>query len=234
MKLNEWLENPANDMLLREHNEALEKAKMHGGNRPEQKGSLRRLLRRFKSQQKKHEAQARRQEPEVLFIPSMYPPCTILIENLKKTMIKDLRFDSRSLDSYILVRTVNQPAKMSTVMVIVEDENENVVLLRILREWLICHDHRLGEDMVLLVKQPCLQWISDKEYEIRVDHVSDIMFVPLFDESVPLSWRDKYLKDISEWSFEKWAEMGDEASKKGEHVLAVEWYEIYRYYPMGN
>jgi tetratricopeptide (TPR) repeat protein len=229
MSLDEWLEEPGNEQLLSEHNEVLERAKIHEGNRPE-KGSRRRLLRRLESEQKRHEYRTRRKKTEVLFTPPMYPPCTISIYDLKKTMIKDLRCEIRSLNSYILARTVNPAVKMDAVVALVEDEEGNVVLMRILHEWLLYHGSRLDENMVLLVKQPCLQWISDKEYEIKIDHVSDVVIIPLFDGRVPLSWRDESLNDISEWSYDNWAKIGDEASKKGEHRFAVEWYGTRRHY----
>jgi hypothetical protein len=31
--------------------------------------------------------------------------------------------------------------------------------------------------------------MSDTEYVVRVDHVSDFMFIPFFDEMVPSAWR---------------------------------------------
>jgi hypothetical protein len=35
------------------------------------------------------------------------------------------------------------------------------------------------------MKEPYLTSMSDTEYVVRVDHVSDIMFIPFFDEMVP-------------------------------------------------
>lgn len=223
MKLNEWLEQPSHQKFLHEHNEALEKAKAREGKRPEQKGSLCRLQRRFKSEQKRHEARSRSGRLKVVFTPPMYPPCTVPTAELQKRLISELEFETRS-DSYIIVRVSDPAIEASFVMAIAEDEDGNVVLLRILREFHLCHGGRLDRGMVLLVKQPCLKWMAPKEYEIRVDHVSDVMFVPLFDERVPLSWRPDSLMDVSDWSSEKLADMGDHLSSKGKLHLAVEWY----------
>lgn len=40
-----------------------------------------------------------------------------------------------------------------------------------------------------MVKEPYLKVMSDGDYGIRVDHLSDIMFIPKFDKLVPSLWR---------------------------------------------
>lgn len=225
MKLDEWLGDPDNLKLLTGHNEGLDRAKAHEGNPPEKRGSLSGLLGRLNFRKMEHEYLVHRQALEVSFTPPMYQPCVVPLDDLEKIMIKHLRFGTRLQNSYVLVKLVNKPVRMRELMVIAKDEEDNVVLLNIRHECLPCHYVYLGEHSILLVKQPCLEWISNREFEIRVDHVSDIVFVPPFDEKVPLHWRDDRFKDISEWSFDQWTDMGHRDSEKGRYGSAIAWYQ---------
>ncbi|CAG7945325.1 unnamed protein product [Penicillium salamii] len=224
MKLDDWLDAEQNHKLLAEHNEAQEEAGRREGTVFKQ-GSFQRLSKWFKEEVQTYRDQTFKNALEVSFAPSMYGPCPKPLDELKKVMIKDLRCGQRDIDSYILVKTVNRAATLSSFfMAIVTDENDNLVLLRIAMEAFHSHDVLvLPLDTVLLVKQPRLEYISHKQYEINVHHVSDIMFIAPTDEMIPLAWRKEKYKDVSNWSFDKWLDLGEEASNKFEQGLSLQW-----------
>ena len=47
----------------------------------------------------------------------------------------------------------------------------------------------LGEGTVLIVKEPYLKLMSNGLYGLRVDHISDVIFLPKNDNRVPDCWR---------------------------------------------
>ncbi|CAG7915975.1 unnamed protein product [Penicillium olsonii] len=223
MNLDAWLDEDDNFDLINKHNEILEEAAKHEGTAFKQ-GSLERLNEWFDDRRKEYDYQRWRVALEVTFAPSMYQPCAAPFEDLNKVMVKDLVCGQRSIDSYILVRTVNMAAKLFAMIVIVEDENENCVMLQISVDAFHTHDvHYLPKDAVLIVKQPRVEFVGHKKYEINVHHVSDIMFVAPTDDMVPLNWRKRRFQDASEWSLDKWIDMGEAETSKGEHGFSIEW-----------
>lgn len=81
---------------------------------------------------------------------------------------------------------------MTGVMVIAEDEERNVILL-------VLYNHGndlavngyLAEGRVMIVKEPYLKVMSDGNYGIRVDHLSDIVFLPEYESLIPSTWRPR-------------------------------------------
>lgn len=71
-----------------------------------------------------------------------------------------------------------------------------------------------------MVKEPYLKVMSDGDYGIRVDHLSDIMFIPKFDKLVPSLWRSER---GSEGSAYDWKIMGNDFFSKSGYHFAIEW-----------
>jgi len=72
---------------------------------------------------------------------------------------------------------------------------------------------------VCIVKEPYFKVMNDGGYGLRVDHVSDILWLALNDDRVPLAWQPRVseLKDA-----EKLKEDGNAALKAGKLHKAVE------------
>lgn len=47
----------------------------------------------------------------------------------------------------------------------------------------------LGPDNVCMLKEPFFKCATDGSYSLRVDHVSDIIWLDDADERIPLKWR---------------------------------------------
>ncbi|KAK6810721.1 hypothetical protein RU639_013579 [Aspergillus parasiticus] len=152
-------------------------------------------------------------------MPPPYYPCTSPLYDLEKIMIKDLQPGTHHRGTYLLLRSVTSPDEMKAITAIVEDEGGSVVLLQ-LHNW--CRERQaqdiLPESAVLIVKEPYLELISEMEYGIRVDHVSDVVFLGGCDERIPAGWQRPSL------SIEDWKRKGDDFLDDSDYHMASECY----------
>jgi hypothetical protein len=125
-------------------------------------------------------------------IPPAYTPCLNPFCELTKVMIRDLLLETHHRGTYLLLRSITPPDRMTAVMAIVEDEKKDVLMLQ-----LYCQEPEneraaeeiLREGTVLIVKEPYLKLMSDGDYGIRVDHLSDVIYLPMYDQRVPNRWQ---------------------------------------------
>ena len=226
--MDRFLQDPEGEKLLTEHNRALEAAEALRGTPFKPKMTRDELLKQFKYWQRTNKEHSRRQSSgsavHVSFAIPIYPPCLAPLEGLKKAMLKDLLLETHHRGSYILVRSITQAESMGAVMAIVEDEEKDAISLQMLNEKLRCQDGCADKGQILLVKEPYLTSMSDTEYVVRVDHVSDIMFIPFFDEMVPSAWRERIPEhETSQWMARDWLSMGNEYLNRGKFYSATEW-----------
>ncbi|KAJ9487408.1 hypothetical protein VN97_g5901 [Penicillium thymicola] len=138
-------------------------------------------------------------------------------------MLKDLLLGTHHRGSYFLVRSITQAEKMTAARAIVEDEKEDAISLQMLHERLRCHDGSVDKGQILLVKEPYLTLTSVGEYGVRVDHVSDILIIPLFDKMTPSAWRERLPEDkTSQWMGGDWLRVGNEYLNRGKFYSATE------------
>ncbi|OQE45954.1 hypothetical protein PENCOP_c001G03916 [Penicillium coprophilum] len=117
---------------------------------------------------------------------------------------------------------------MAAMMVIVEDEQKNALPLQIWNEKLRCQDGSVEKGQILLVKEPYLILTFEAEYGVKVDHVSDIMFISKSNKIVPSSWRERLPEDeTSQWMAGDWLSMGNEYLNQGKFYADTEWNDIY-------
>lgn len=221
-----FLQDPANETLLAEHNEVLAIAESLEGMHFEPKNTRDELLKQFSFRQKMNKVSVHGQvissAVDVSFAPPIYPPSLAPLRDLEKVMIKELVLETHHRDSFILVRTITQAEKLAAVMVIVEDEEGFAIPLRMSHEKLRCQDETLNDGQVLLIKEPYLTLMSDEEYWIRVDHVSDILFIQMSDQMVPSVWREQQ-PDFETWVAADWIYLGNQQFKCDRFYSATEW-----------
>lgn len=225
--MDRFLQDPESDKLLNEHNRALEAAEAVKGMQFKPKVTRHELLKQFKYRQKMNQDQprgrARASTVDVSFAPPIYPPCLAPLKDLKKVMFKDLLLETHHRGSYILVRSITEAEKMTAVVAIVEDEKKDAIPIQILNEKLCFHDGSVDKGHILLVKEPYLTLTSVGEYGVRVDHVSDVLFIPLFDKMVPSAWREQLPEDeTSQWMAGEWLRMGNKYLSRGKFYSATE------------
>ncbi|OQE24015.1 hypothetical protein PENFLA_c010G09886 [Penicillium flavigenum] len=157
------------------------------------------------------------------FLPPAYPPCVSPFSKLKKVMIKSLCLETHHRDQYLLLRTVTPTDTMTAVMAIVEDEDGSVLMLQLYnQEEELSGTHSLREGTVLVVNEPYVKVMADGDYGIRVDHLSDVWFIPEFDDLVPLSWRKRVTQ--ADGNASSWKEKGSEHFEKGDYHSAIQCY----------
>jgi len=129
---------------------------------------------------------------------SRYPPCNKPLSELKKIMIDELLPNTHLKGSYMILRAITNTRRVAGMFVVVEDEKNRAIQLK------LCHhvsdfenpgipterrDQIIAKDMVVIVKEPCLQATPDGHNGLRVDHIGNIMFLDPFDERIPREWR---------------------------------------------
>lgn len=137
-------------------------------------------------------------------------------------MIKQLTLETHHRGTYMLLRAVTPTNTMTAVMVVVEDEEGNVVLLQLYnQEKELSVSEYLAGGRVMIVKEPYLKIMVDGNYGLRVDHLSDIMFLPKHDSLVPLSWRPRVMEEDA--PADDWKVKGNDYFNKAGYLSAIEW-----------
>lgn len=128
------------------------------------------------------------------FIPPAYPPCTTSTAELQPITIKQLRLETHHRGTYLLLRSITPPNRMTSILVIAEDVDDDVVLLQMY--------HQEEEPMreitdiadvgtLLLVKEPYFKFTASGDYALRVDHLSDVVRLDAANAMVPACWKPR-------------------------------------------
>lgn len=155
------------------------------------------------------------------YIATPYLPSVTAMEDLKKTMISELRLETHHRGCYVLLRIVTPPVWLTAIMTVVEDESEDVTSLNVYQQE---EDGRAAEEImrvksVCIVKEPYFKIGGDGKYAIRVDHVNDLNWLAEDDERIPLQWRPQ-ITDLSKTAND-WKEEGNSAFRLGKYHDAV-------------
>ena len=65
------------------------------------------------------------------FIPPAYLPCTTPMTGLRRVAIKDLQLETHHRGTYLLLRSITPPSRMTAIMAVMEDENGDVIMLQL-------------------------------------------------------------------------------------------------------
>lgn len=152
-----------------------------------------------------------------LFLLPPYVPSVAPLKGLEKLLIKDMRLETHHRGLYILLRVVTPPFQRTDIVAVVEDETEDVVLLQLYHQ-----DYEkvryifdiARTKSVCIVKEPYFKIAGKGNYTIRVDHVSDLIWLSKDDERLPECWCPRIVEldnTADEWKREGNA---DFASKK--------------------
>ncbi|KAK7751216.1 hypothetical protein SLS62_006902 [Diatrype stigma] len=125
------------------------------------------------------------------YLPSVQP-----VNNLQTLMISQMILETHHRGKKAVIRALTPPDRMTAVMAIVEDEEGTAVLLQLYNqpeEVEVNKDTILQKDSIYIVKEPFFKATTDGSYSLRVDHVSDIVYLLDDDERVPRKWRKRSL-----------------------------------------
>ena len=151
-----------------------------------------------------------------------HPPCIVPLATLEKKVLDDLRLEIAHRGSYIILRAVVGPKRYVSVTTIAEDENGEVELVQIYNQ-----DSRrslanvMPEGQVFIVKEPYFKTTSEGGTSIRVDHVSDIIFLDGEDERIPEKWRPR-IKLLARRSLD-WKDDGNRFYEGRRYFEAAQW-----------
>lgn len=129
-------------------------------------------------------------------VPPYYPPSIRPIQELKPLMISCMTLEHHHRGNQALIHVLTPSDRMTAVMAIVEDEEGTAILLQLYNqpeESKVSKRHILQAGDVCIVKEPFLKTTADSSYSLRVDHVSDIVWLQDTDHRIPLKWRKRVL-----------------------------------------
>ncbi|KAK2765676.1 hypothetical protein FQN54_008532 [Arachnomyces sp. PD_36] len=210
--------------LLRGHQNTLRKAQSRKGQRPRPTKSRDEIIMQFQFRQMmKGNTPMGGNLISSSFVPPAYTPCITPLEDLEKAMIKDLTLETHHRGSYLLLTAVTSTDVMTAVMVIVEDEERNVLMLQLYNQANeFSADSHISQGTVIIVKEPYLKVMSDGDYGLRVDHLSDVVFIPEYDSRVPLHWRQQGIEEKR--TADDWKTRGNGFFNEAGYHFAVECY----------
>ncbi|ORY68254.1 TPR domain protein [Pseudomassariella vexata] len=125
-------------------------------------------------------------------VPAPYAPCICSVDALKPIMISEMRLETHYRGRKTLLHVLTPPDRMTAVMAIVEDEECTAVLLQLYHqpdESVVPAKETVQPGRVCIVKEPFFKATTDGSYSVRVDHISDIIWLDSTDERVPPKWK---------------------------------------------
>lgn len=156
------------------------------------------------------------------FLPLAYLPCTTPLNQLNPVAIRDLQLETHHRGTYLLLRSITPPHRMTAIMALMEDENGDAILLQLYQqedEATRAADNVVDVDTILLIKEPYFKLMSDGEYGVRVDHLSDVVHLKEDDDRIPKLWQPRIVED--ERSAESLKVEGNSYMRKSKYWNAI-------------
>lgn len=156
------------------------------------------------------------------FLARPYLPSIAPFQTLKKMLLTDLQLETHHRGLYLLLRVVTPPTRMTAIMVVMEDEADQVVMVQLYQQEE--ENHRparvsVEKNGVCVVKEPYFKVMGDGDYGLRIDHVSDLIWLSEIDDRVPLQWRPQ-ISQIDKTA-DEWKSEGNVAMQSQEFYEAV-------------
>ncbi|GAP91962.1 putative TPR domain protein [Rosellinia necatrix] len=130
-------------------------------------------------------------------VPPAYAPSVRSIGELTPIAISQMELQKHHRGRKAVVRVITPPDNMNAIMAIVEDEEGTAVLLQLYHQPKLPQadpEDILCPHMVLVIKEPFFKAATDGSYSVRVDHISDVVWLHESDPCIPSKWRNKYPK----------------------------------------
>lgn len=125
------------------------------------------------------------------FIPPAYSPCTTPMNELTPIAINDLQLETHHRGTYLLLRSITPPSRMTAIMAVMEDETGDVLMVQLYQqedEIKRAAAEIVNVGIILLIKEPYFKIMGDGEYGLRVDHLSDVIQIKGDDARIPKAW----------------------------------------------
>ncbi|KAI5860073.1 TPR domain protein [Durotheca rogersii] len=217
--------------LLAQITNATEQAKLRKGQKPRDLRSRTSLVSDFMSKRDQR-VQVMSENParhmiSTSQVPYPYPPSVRLVDDLQPIMISQMRLEEHHRGKKVLLRVITPSDRITAVMAIAEDEEGTVMMIQLYNqpeEEDVKHEEIVKPQSVCVIKEPFLKCTTDGFYGLRVDHVSDIVWLPDDDDRVPPRWR----KPIHESNGDSTQirTLGNSAVKAANWAGAEHWYSL--------
>lgn len=161
--------------------------------------------------------------PRHFDLPPPYLPSVTPLEGLKKLYIDDLSPGTHHRGWYILLRAITPSIRMAVTITIVEDEKEDALTSQFyhLEEGAYPTAGSIQEGSVCIIKEPWTVPSRDGAHVVRVDHISDVIWLPKRHSRRPLAWQPQENGAIK--TTKQWKDDGNDAMRAGKLHEAVEW-----------
>jgi hypothetical protein len=142
------------------------------------------------------------------FLARPYLPSVAPFKALKKMLLKDLKLETHHRGLYLLLRVITPPTRMTGIMVVMEDEADQAMIVQLYQqEEEKYRPARVSVERngVCVIKEPYFKIMGDGGYGLRLDHVSDLIWLLEIDDRIPLQWRPRITqldKTADEWKSE--------------------------------
>ncbi|KAI0875657.1 hypothetical protein GGS24DRAFT_515289 [Hypoxylon argillaceum] len=127
-------------------------------------------------------------------IPPAYAPSVRLVDDLISIPISQMELQRHYRGKKVILRVMTPQIAMASNLAIVEDEDGTAVLLQLCNQQSRTTtdvEDLLRPNMVLIVKEPFLEFTGFGEHSIRLDHISDVVWLKNTDPRIPLKWKDQ-------------------------------------------
>jgi hypothetical protein len=160
---------------------------------------------------------------QVTYIFHRFPPSVAPLKSLKKTYIDNLLLETNHRGEYVVLRTITPSTRLTAVMSAVENETGACDHLQIYNMNRDLHPKKiLPEGQVVIIKEPFYKMNLNRGTGIRVDHVSDVIFLDPNDDRIPIKWQPS-VKSPGKTPVD-WKEEGNTYYKSKKFYEAIEWY----------
>ncbi|KAL8392359.1 hypothetical protein RB595_002521 [Gaeumannomyces hyphopodioides] len=126
-------------------------------------------------------------------MPLAYPPCVLPVDSLRPIMIAEMQLETHHRGRYALVRVIAPSSRMTAVTTIVEDEQGTASMLQLYTqppESDVPAAETMRMHRVAVLKEPFFKsTLAENAYNLRVDHVGDVVWLDEADPRVPHRWR---------------------------------------------
>ncbi|TLD28644.1 hypothetical protein PspLS_03954 [Pyricularia sp. CBS 133598] len=126
-------------------------------------------------------------------MPLQYPPSVQPIHMLRPIMLSEMAFETHHRGRQVTVRVVTPLIRINVIMAVVEDEKGTATLLLLYNqalESLVPVDEIVRKKRIAIIKEPFFRMTGSEHFHsIRVDHVSDIVWLDDGDDRIPPKWK---------------------------------------------
>ncbi|ATY63752.1 TPR domain [Cordyceps militaris] len=156
-------------------------------------------------------------------LPPPYLPSECSVDELQPIRITHMRLGEHHRGTKVIVRILTPPRRINAVLAVAEDLAGTAVLLQLYHQppaTVFFPDEIIQKGSVLMIKEPFFKCSTDGSYSLRVDHLSDIVWLKPFDSRIPDVWRDEFPRMNSEAVRMR----GNECVKNGRWAKALHFY----------